>query len=98
MALHAICHFHVPQAVPLDGQVSYSELAVKCKVKEKELTRLIRHAMNVHLFHEPKPGFVAHTADTALLVKDSTLFDLVMCVVGDLRPASLKVTDALDKW
>ena len=54
--------------------------------------------MNIHLFREPTKGFVAHTADTALLVQDSTLFDLVLTLTEVLRPASLRVTDAIEKW
>lgn len=54
--------------------------------------------MNIHLFHEPHKGFVAHTADTALLVQDSTFSDLVLSLTEVLRPASLKVTEAIEQW
>lgn len=54
--------------------------------------------MNVHFFYEPEPGFVAHTADTALLVQDDSLHSLVLSLLETLRPASLKVTAAMEKW
>ncbi|ROV91351.1 hypothetical protein VMCG_09693 [Cytospora schulzeri] len=99
LALQAICHFRIPQAVPLNGSISFAELAKKCNdITEAQLIRLVRHAMNIHLFEEPHRGFVAHTADTALLVQDSTLSDLVLSLTEVLRPASLKVTEAIEKW
>ncbi|KAK7746293.1 hypothetical protein SLS53_002252 [Cytospora paraplurivora] len=86
-------------AVPLNGEISFAKLAEKCNnITEGQLMRLVRHAMNIHLFQEPRKGFVAHTADTTLLVQDSTLFDLVLTLTEVLRPASLKVTDAIEKW
>ncbi|KUI72615.1 6-hydroxytryprostatin B O-methyltransferase [Cytospora mali] len=99
LAFQAICHFHIPQAVPLNGEISFSELAEKLnKITEAQLTRLVRHAMNIHLFQEPTKGLVAHTADTMLLVQDSTLFDLALTLTEVLRPASLKVTEAIERW
>lgn len=54
--------------------------------------------MSNHLFHEPHKGYVAHTADTALLVQDATLSSLALTLTEVLRPASLKVTDAIERW
>lgn len=99
VVLHAICHFHIPQAVPLDGSISFADLAAKCTtITENQLTRLVRQGINLHLFREPIKGFVSHTADTALLVEDSTLFDVATTLTVDLRPASLKLMAAMEKW
>ncbi|KAF1992568.1 S-adenosyl-L-methionine-dependent methyltransferase [Aulographum hederae CBS 113979] len=98
LALHVIYHFRIPQAVPMDGQISFAELAAKVKVDETQLIRILRHGMSIHLFHEPTRGQVAHTADTALLVTDHTLFDLVGTLLEDLRPAGLAFPTAMEKW
>jgi len=96
--MQAVYHFRIPHAVPLDGDISFKDLADKCGVDGQQMARLIRHAMTFHVFHEPRPGYVAHTADSRLLVEDSTLYDLTGTLLEDLRPASLKVTDAMEKW
>lgn len=98
LALQAICHFRIPQAVPPDTPISFSDLAGKCSIPEAQLTRLVRHGMNLHLFYEPQHGLVAHTTDTALLAQDDTLHSLVLTMLELLRPASLKVTAAMEKW
>lgn len=54
--------------------------------------------MNIHLFHEPHKGYIVHTADTALLARDSTMSALVLNLTEVLRPASLKVTEAIKQW
>ncbi|KAK3052831.1 hypothetical protein LTS18_012215, partial [Coniosporium uncinatum] len=98
LAMQAVYHFRIPHAVPLDGDISFKHLADQCSVDEQQMTRLIQRAMTFHVFHEPRPGYVAHTADSRLLVEDSTLYDLTGTLLEDLRPASLKITDAMEKW
>lgn len=97
-SLHFIYRFRIPHAVPLDDTISFTDLAAKVNVDELTLTRLLRHAMNNHFFCEPQVGYIGHTIDTRLLATDSTLFDYVGCVLEDLRPASLHLPDAIEKW
>lgn len=54
--------------------------------------------MNLHLFCEPTKGYIAHTADTRLLVQDPSLFDLALTLLENLRPATLKLPEAIDTW
>jgi SAM-dependent methyltransferase len=98
MSLRVIYHFGVAQHVPLDNHISFADLAKACNVDEKLLTRLLRHAMVLHLFHEPKAGYVAHTVDSRLLATDSDLFDAVGCLLEDMGVGCQSITNAMEKW
>jgi hypothetical protein len=66
-ALNALCHFNVPQTVPVDGEISMAELALRTKLNEGTLSRLIKVAAVSLYFTEPRSGFVAHTIRSKLL-------------------------------
>ncbi|KAF2237623.1 O-methyltransferas-like protein [Viridothelium virens] len=70
-ALQAIYRFDIPSKVPLDGHVSFEELAKQCNLYEPDLRRLIRFAIVYHrVFQELDEGFVSHTAASRKLVED----------------------------
>ncbi|RYO44975.1 hypothetical protein AA0116_g13495 [Alternaria tenuissima] len=54
--------------------------------------------MTRHIFREPAPGFVAHTAASALLSRDSVTRDVVGLITDEMWPAGLKVPEALARW
>lgn len=98
LALHAVIRYKIPQAVPIDGKVSLRDLAAKCGIDEALLTRFVRHTMTMHVFQEPEKDYVAHTVDSKALVSEEGAASMVGTVLEDLRPASLKVLDAVAKW
>ncbi|PMD39312.1 S-adenosyl-L-methionine-dependent methyltransferase [Hyaloscypha variabilis F] len=98
MSLRVIYHFRIAQNVPLDNSISFNNLAKACNVEEKLLTRLLRHAMVLHLFHEPKEGYVSHTVDSRLLATDSDVFDSVGCYLEDMGVGCQNIAKAMEKW
>jgi SAM-dependent methyltransferase len=98
MPLRVIYHYRVAQHVPLDSSISFTDLAKACAINENLLTRLLRHAMVFHLFHEPKVGFVAHTIDSRLLATDSDFFDAVGCLFEDMGAGAQNIVKAIEKW
>jgi hypothetical protein len=98
MSLRVIYHFRVAQHVPLDNSISFTDLAKACNVAEKLLTRLLRHAMVLHLFHEPTEGYIAHTVDSRLLATDSDLFDSVGCHLEDMGVGCQYIAETMEKW
>ncbi|KAI0875274.1 S-adenosyl-L-methionine-dependent methyltransferase [Hypoxylon argillaceum] len=46
-------------------------LAVAAGLGESHVRRLVRHAITQHIFCEPRPGFVAHSASSRLLAEDA---------------------------
>ncbi|KAI1091993.1 S-adenosyl-L-methionine-dependent methyltransferase [Rostrohypoxylon terebratum] len=51
-----------------------------------------------HLFQEPSPGVIMHTAASRLLVEDESLQSWVAFNTKDVYPASARVIDALTKY
>ncbi|KAL4885489.1 S-adenosyl-L-methionine-dependent methyltransferase [Aspergillus karnatakaensis] len=97
-SLRFIYHFNIAPAIPLDGTISYAELAKITRVNEDHLKRILRHAMTNRLFSEPEPGRVAHTASSALLVRSRALNDWVGYTTEETYPASAKLVEAYEKF
>lgn len=55
-AFRWICQFDVPSFVPSDGDISYSDLAVKTGANQEITQRMLRYLMTSNIFHEPRPG------------------------------------------
>ncbi|KAL5041838.1 hypothetical protein BDW71DRAFT_157729 [Aspergillus fruticulosus] len=97
-SLRWIYHFKIAPAIPLDGAISYADVAAKTGVDEDHLKRMVRHAMTNRLFTEPEPGMVAHTASSALLVTSQALNDWVGYTTEETFPASAKVVEAQERF
>ncbi|KUI68466.1 6-hydroxytryprostatin B O-methyltransferase [Cytospora mali] len=96
-SIQAIGRFHIASMVPAGGQTSYGSIAKQIGLSEQMTRRLLRHAMTLHIFREPEPGFVGHT-QTSRLLRDpeNNAFLDWQPEVG--WPSSLKLVDALQKW
>ena len=68
LCLRNIVKHRVAQNVPLEGEVSYAEVAESIGLDEHMLKRFIRHAITLRVFSEPRKGFVAHTPVSRLLL------------------------------
>jgi hypothetical protein len=73
LSLHAIYHFKVAEAVPINAEISYLDLSNQLNLDVTNLRRLVRHAMTNNIFREPRPGYVAHTSSSRLLARDAQL-------------------------
>ncbi|KAJ5703181.1 hypothetical protein N7488_010729 [Penicillium malachiteum] len=62
-----LCHFQIFHLVPLEGSISYADLAILAKVPESALKSITRMAMTNGLFVEMPPQHIAHSATSALL-------------------------------
>ena len=97
-ALTALAHFDVFAAVPLDGEISYSDLAAKVGVSTNHIRRIIRQAMTNNIFTESRPGYVIHTATSAVPVKHPNIKAWIGHNGDDVASASVKVVEAMEKW
>ncbi|KAI1370510.1 O-methyltransferase-domain-containing protein [Hypoxylon crocopeplum] len=57
----------VPEAVPLKGSISISDLATKVGAHPKLLQQQLKFAYLMGIFWEPQEGFVAHTSISAAM-------------------------------
>lgn len=97
-SLRWINHFNIPSAVPLEGSISYADLAEKTDLDEGRLTRIIRHAMTNHLFYEPEVGLVGHTAMSALLARDKVWRGAIGHFTEEMFPSAAKLVEATEKY
>ena len=90
-SLTTINHFNIPKHVPLNGEASLTSLAKASKIPEGNLKPIIRHATTNKVFHEPKPGFIAHTAASRSLATNPLMRAYTELVQTDLALSSDKV-------
>ncbi|KAI5460865.1 O-methyltransferase [Mariannaea sp. PMI_226] len=95
--LHFIEHFKVAQAVPLDGEISFTELAKKITVDEDRTRRILRYAMTNQIFIENREGYVSHTPTSALLVTDETIHSWVSHNMAEVFPSTARLVDVIEK-
>ncbi|KAG8169256.1 hypothetical protein KVR01_000001 [Diaporthe batatas] len=92
-----IAHFGIAAMVPLGGKVSFADIAKQTPLTEQMVTRILRHAMTMRIFHEPEPGMVAHTKASKILT-DAVINNWLRVGTEEMWPASAKVLDALIKY
>ncbi|KAI0015851.1 S-adenosyl-L-methionine-dependent methyltransferase [Xylariomycetidae sp. FL0641] len=92
---HAIARFRLAEAFPLGGETTFAELAAESGLNEVHVRKLLRFAMTQHIFHEPRPGFVAHTAASHLLAEDKGLYNWIRFSTNDLWHAAYHTGNAI---
>ncbi|KAF7190671.1 O-methyltransferase bik3, partial [Pseudocercospora fuligena] len=91
-------HFKIFELVPLDGNVSYSEISEKAHVLEDRLKTIARMAMTSGLFAEPRPGYIAHSATSAALQSNQDLKVQLNWYTKILMPTLASTPAAHEKW
>lgn len=81
--------------MPIDNPIPLLELQTKSTLDPTNLARALRHAMTNHIFCEPEPGLIAHTAASRLLAEDQSLHDWVGFNSEDVFPAAANVLKSL---
>ncbi|EME39475.1 hypothetical protein DOTSEDRAFT_139328 [Dothistroma septosporum NZE10] len=97
-ALHAISHFEIIDHVPLDGEISYAELARKINVPQRRLTRMLRAAMSRSIFQEPRPGYIAHNSLSAAMVHSKWLRYHAASTMENFLPAAPKFVEQIERF
>ncbi|CAI0641140.1 unnamed protein product [Colletotrichum noveboracense] len=98
-SLQAISRWDIPNKVPLDKEISFTELAHLCDVHETDIRRILRYAMVYHrLFCEPRPGFVAHSLASKRLVQEPSMADGLWLLGDHVFGTAARTVDALEKF
>lgn len=95
--LHVLYRFELAKHVPLVGSIAYVDLANRCGLSEPQARRYVRSAISFRVFSEPTPGRVQHNAASAMLAT-STLHDWLGMATEELAPASLKVSESMQRF
>ncbi|KAA8644447.1 hypothetical protein EYZ11_003576 [Aspergillus tanneri] len=96
--LRWLCHFRVFHLVPLQGSVSYVDLAVLANVPEDSLKAIARMAITSGLFVENPPQHLAHSATSALLCTNENFHDWAVFMSDISAPTAAAMVDAHEKW
>jgi hypothetical protein len=72
-ALQVALDFEFFSLVPLDGEISLSDLAKKAGLDLDRTSRIIRLLATHGIFHEGEPGFISHSALSHVLHTDEEL-------------------------
>jgi hypothetical protein len=97
LSLHFIYTYRIASLVPLHGSISFSTLSQETGLSELNIRRLLHHAMTNRIFHEPVPGFVAHTSHSRVLAIPQ-MNDWVGFCVEDMWPAAAQTIPALKEY
>lgn len=75
--LRTLYRFKAFEAVPIDREIAYADVAKKIGLDEDRTRRVMQHAMTTGFFHETKPGYVVHSASSAAVARDERLRALI---------------------
>ncbi|CAI6093990.1 unnamed protein product [Clonostachys chloroleuca] len=98
LSLQIVNNYGIAKLVPLDKPIALAELQTKTTLDPVNLARILRHNMTNHVFCEPTPGFIAHTASSRLLAQDGPLQDWVGFNSEDIFPAAASVLSAIKTY
>ena len=96
--LHAIYRFQLPSRVPIDGNISYEQLAKEIGVDESIMRRIFRYAITNHLFCEIGGTHLVHSATSRMLAESPMMMRWIGMVCEEMWPAAMKVVPGLMKW
>jgi len=96
--LKLISHFSIADKVPVDGEVTFKELAETTGINQGAMTRILRLGIAHRIFCEPHPGVITHSAASRQIADDVRVASWVGAGVDDMWPAAEKVVHALEKW
>lgn len=85
--------------VPLEGEIPIADVAKAIGIDEDRTTRVLRLSMTNGVFKEPRTGYVAHTAMSALLLNNTmNVKSVVGHIIDDQFPASCKLAESMERY
>jgi 6-hydroxytryprostatin B O-methyltransferase len=85
--------------VPLDGStIAYNTLAEKLSLDTSQLKQMIRQLIPIHVFAEPTPGQITHTASSRLLATHPGIASYTGFMVEGTFPYTAAQIDTFEKW
>lgn len=98
LALQMINSYGLANLVPLDHPITLTDLGKLTPLDPVNLARILRTAMTNHIFHEPTPNTIAHTASSRLLATDPELAAWIGFNSEDIFPSAAHVLPALREY
>lgn len=94
-----LCQHDIFHLVPLNGSVSYGDLAAAAKVPEQRLKSIIGMVMTNALFRQGPDGqSISHSAASALLARDGDMHTWASYMCNRSAPMALHMGAAHRRW
>jgi hypothetical protein len=90
MELHFTQRFNIHKLIPLDGSMSYAELAAATGLDEIDIKRVLARASLNHLFLK-KDGKVAHSVISRTLLENIPVANITEMFAEEVWPSFAKV-------
>ena len=84
--------------MPLEGGVTFAEIAKKTGLTEHRVSSIIRQAAMNKIFYEDKTNHVVHTAISSILVKDPSMWDWVGHFTEEGFPTNAAWSETMQKY
>ncbi|KAI8946355.1 putative O-methyltransferase [Xylaria longipes] len=98
-SLQIISRHDIARKVPIEGTISFTELAEATDLHVNDLKRIMRYAMSFHrLFVEPQEGFIAHSAGSKKLATDEIVRAGLGQSFNEFYGSFARTADALDSF
>ncbi|KNG86926.1 O-methyltransferase [Aspergillus nomiae NRRL 13137] len=98
LSLQYIYRHKIAPQIPIEGTITFEELAQVTNLNIKDLTRFLRVAISRHVFYEPRKGVIGHTAASKLLVNNPMVEAWLLNIAEEYWPAFTRTVDATEKW
>ena len=98
--LNILNRFDFWNAVPVQGEASFEEVAKQTKLPLEVVSRVLEHAVTMRFFVKPSATAtsVKHTSRSAALAKDAGLSALVHMVLDETGPPMFMLPEALRRF
>jgi len=88
--MNAIRRFDLANSFAPGDEASFAQIAKYAGLSESVTKSLLRHAMTMRIFCEPRKGVVAHTA-RSILFRETQIQNFIGTGLEEMTPAALKV-------
>lgn len=96
--LQLIYRHKIVDRVPLQGDITYEDLAALIGMEVSPMRRILRHAITWRLFQEKTAGRISHSAASILLLENQESLDWLGFAVESSFPGVLRTVDAIGRW
>ncbi|KAF7595502.1 hypothetical protein BBP40_005838 [Aspergillus hancockii] len=97
MSLNIIHHFDIANTFAPGQEATFAQIAASTGLNETAVKHILRHAITLRVFREPRPGVITHTARSALM-RDRKKTDFMVFCIEELTGPFFRAAEALKKW
>ncbi|KAI9664064.1 MAG: hypothetical protein M1821_007555 [Bathelium mastoideum] len=98
LSLQYIYRYKIAYQIPTKGSITFASLAEACNLPLSDLRRFMRVAIGRHVFSEPVPESIAHTASSLMLLHNPMMEAWILNIAEEFWPALSRTVDATQKW